>query len=203
MNVTLGEDIRLKTAYGSFDVRHVQVAGSAKYHEGVVLQKPVTDPTKPRLVRMQSSCLFSESFWATDCDCALQMHAAMKRIDRNGGLLLYFYEEGRGAGLATKFKAIELQQSQGMDTKEAYECLSVPPDLRSYEAAAAVLKELLGNNPINLLTNNPMKANQLTELGVNVAKRSHLVCGWKSPQIRKYLLEKARILQHDIPQAKK
>src|SRR3989442_1446386 len=122
MDVQIGPKIRLPTPHGEFDVLHVLVTGpGGTIREGVALQK-ITDST-PVIVRIQSSCLFGESFWASDCDCALQLHAALGRISQSGGLLLYFYEEGRGAGLATKFKAIELQQVEGLDTRQAYECL--------------------------------------------------------------------------------
>jgi GTP cyclohydrolase II len=133
--------------------------------EGVALQKP--SDRSPTIVRVQSSCLFSESFWAADCDCALQLHAALTRISKDGGLLLYFYEEGRGAGLLAKFKAIELQQVQGFDTRRAYECLNMSVDGRSYEAAAATLVQLLKDSPVCLLSNNPDKAEGLKRHGVN------------------------------------
>jgi GTP cyclohydrolase II len=49
------------------------------------------------------------------------------------------------------------------------------------------------------MTNNPEKADQLRELGVNVAERRPLICGWDKPEIRKYLIDKRKVLGHDIP----
>jgi len=199
MNVHLGPTIQLSTHYGDFEVSHVttQDAGAALIREGVVLRS-LTD-ADPLIVRVQSSCLFSESFWATNCDCALQLQASLERVAHQGGMVLYFYEEGRGAGLATKFKAIELQQSQNMDTRAAYECLNMNVDSRSYEAAAAILKRLLGERAIVLLTNNPGKRRGLRENGVNVASCENLVRGLDTPAIANYLKEKAEILGHNIP----
>ena len=198
MNVQIGNKILLPTKHGEFKVSHVLVQGSENItREGVILQKDFQD--KPVLVRVQSSCLFSESFWASDCDCALQLQSALTKIGILGGVLLYFYEEGRGAGLLAKFKAIELQQVKGLDTREAYECLNMKVDTRSYEAAASVLRRLLGDSPVTLLSNNPDKAEGLKGHGVNIVARDQLICGFEQPAIKKYLMEKKRILHHDIP----
>lgn len=202
MIVHFSPEIRLPTQHGSFNVVHVTVQDASDHsgtviREGVVLKNRVR--TVPPIVRVQSSCLFSESFWATDCDCALQLQASLERVAAEGGFVLYFYEEGRGAGLETKFKAIELQQSRALDTRAAYECLKMSVDGRSYKVAAAVVKKLVGNQPILLLSNNPAKQNGLVRNGVAVAERQHLVCGTTSAAIQRYLQEKANILGHDIP----
>jgi GTP cyclohydrolase II len=202
MNVYLGPTINLPTQHGDFDVVHVTVhdaSGSRTgiVREGVVLRGRAHAP--PHIVRVQSSCLFSESFWATDCDCALQLRAALERVARDGGFVLYFYEEGRGAGLSAKFKAIELQQSRSMDTRAAYECLKISADSRSYEAAAEVIRHLVGGSAIVLLSNNPEKHDGLVRHGVNVVTRERLICGTESGAVRDYLREKAVILGHDIP----
>lgn len=197
MNVIIGPKIRLATKHGDFDVKHVSVhqEGGA-FREGVVLQN--ASGNNPTIVRVQSSCLFSESFWATDCDCALQLQTSLMRISKDGGTLLYFYEEGRGAGLEAKFKAIALQQGRGLDTIQAYECLKMRVDPRTYEAAAAVLLKLHGSEPINLLSNNPNKIENLRKHGVNVVGREPLICGWEQPPVRKYLEEKSTLLGHVI-----
>jgi GTP cyclohydrolase II len=198
MNVNIGEQIEIKTLNGEFEGRHVMVSSDGHViREGVVLQK--ANDRLPILVRVQSSCLFSESFWATDCDCARQIQGALGRISKDGGMLLYFYEEGRGAGLATKFKAIELQQSFGYDTRKAYECLRISPDNRTYEAAAAALLHLVGKKPVVILSNNRKKSDSLKEFGVNVVDRERLICGAENPDVRRYLDEKRRILGHDLP----
>ena len=200
MKVNICAKIRLPTHYGQFDVSHVTVQGDGGrgiIREGVVLEKGTV--SGPVTVRVQSSCLFSESFGATDCDCALQLLASLERIQTQGGLVLYFYEEGRGAGLLAKFKAVELQQVQGFDTRQAYQCLNMSVDERTYEAAAAVLLELLRDAPISLLSNNPDKVEGLKRCGVNIICRERLIVGWEQPAVRSYLQEKGRILNHDIP----
>ncbi|MEJ0091353.1 MAG: hypothetical protein WDM80_16605 [Limisphaerales bacterium] len=199
MNVHIGPKIELPTQHGKFEVKHIVVQeGGTIIREGVALLKQTSD--RPLLVRVQSSCLFSETFWATDCDCALQLQSSLAQISERGGLLLYFYEEGRGAGLSAKFKAIELQQLKGFDTKQAYECLQMKVDERSYTAAAAALVELLQGLPVCLLSNNPDKILGLKNNHVNIVDSKKLIVGLNSPEIRKYLEEKRRILGHHIPQ---
>jgi GTP cyclohydrolase II len=199
MRAVLGSKISLPTQLGSFEVTYVSVVDKqgAIVREGVALSK--TSKEEQLIVRVQSSCLFSESFWATDCDCALQLRTSLQIIQQRGGLVLYFYEEGRGAGLRQKFKAIELQQVQSMDTQQAYECLSIAIDSRSYEAQAVALRQLIGDRPIVLLSNNEQKANGLADHGVNVLRRERLICGADNPAVRAYLLEKRRVMNHDIP----
>jgi GTP cyclohydrolase II len=198
-----GEEIQLTTRAGEFSACHVVVQDEygAPVREGVMLRAPVeVAATEVVHVRVQSSCLFSESFWATDCDCALQLQKALEIVAEKGGLVLYFYEEGRGAGLATKFQAIRLQQLHALSTKAAYECLNLSPDPRSYDAAAAALRAALEpGRAIRLLSNNTEKAERLREEGINIVERVRLVCGWNDPAIRQYLREKRAALLHDIP----
>lgn len=202
MHVHIGPQIRLPTRHGDFDVVHVIVQDNADgvgsaVREGVALRGLVA--RSPLLVRVQSSCLFSESFWATDCDCALQLQASLERVAAEGGLVLYFYEEGRGAGLSAKFKAIELQQVYAYDTRAAYECLKMKIDGRSYEAAAAVLRKLLDGQDVCLLSNNRDKERDLAAHGVRIVARERLVCGADKPAVRRYLSEKRSLFDHDIP----
>jgi GTP cyclohydrolase II len=203
MKASLSTPIHLSTKQGTFLASHIVVQDThgSPVREGVVLRSPapIID-SQPVIVRVQSSCLFSESFWATGCDCSLQLQKALSLIAVHGGLVLYFYEEGRGAGLATKFAAIHLQQLHALDTKQAYECLNLKPDDRSYSAAAAALKAVLGSShSIQLLTNNRDKEEGLRREGINVATRLPLICGWESPEVRQYLLDKKTALGHDIP----
>jgi GTP cyclohydrolase II len=198
MKVIFGPKILIPTRHGEFDVTYVEVSLNHNIiREGVLLYKePLNE--EDIYVRVQSSCLFSESFWATDCDCALQLQNAMQYISEQGGYVLYFYEEGRGAGLNTKFKAIELQQIHKYDTRKAYECLNLTVDERSFEAAATVIKEIT-NKDIILLTNNEGKVNGLEKYGVKIKRRMPWIFGNDQEAIKKYLAEKRDSLGHIIP----
>jgi len=159
---------------------------------------PFPDPIP---VRVQSSCLFSESLLAKDCDCASQLHESLKIIAREGGIVIYLYEEGRGAGLKHKIAAISLQQRHHIDTGTAFSMLSLPSDLRDHSMAAKILNTIVPGCRIDLLTNNPRKMELLQSCGVHVVRKRPLIC-CTTPEVAKYLEEKVRVLQHEIPDDK-
>ena len=107
--------VQLITEFGPVRVTHIQEGQK----EGllVVGRDPLADPVP---VRVQSSCVFSEALRAVDCDCAAQLEESIKIAATEGGIVVYIYEEGRGAGLRSKLAAIKLQQDFGLDTATAF-----------------------------------------------------------------------------------
>lgn len=121
------------------------------------------------LVRIHSSCLASEVFGATDCDCADQLREAMKLMATEGrGLIVHLQQEGRGHGLSEKIKAVHRMQQEGLDTFEAFETLGLEQDTRTYAAAVTLLRQL-GVSAVRLISNNPRKVNYLTKHGFEVS----------------------------------
>jgi len=185
--------IELTTEFGPMRVAHIQEG--AKEGLLVVGREPPVDPVP---VRVQSSCVFSEALRALDCDCAAQLRESLRIVATEGGIIIYIYEEGRGAGLKKKVEAIGIQQSLGLDTAAAFDRLGLPPDLRSFEMAARVLGTVLKKEqPIALLTNNILKVKALHTLGFTEVTRRRLVVK-RGPLIEKYLQERARALGHLI-----
>ncbi|MBF0179060.1 MAG: bifunctional 3,4-dihydroxy-2-butanone-4-phosphate synthase/GTP cyclohydrolase II [Magnetococcales bacterium] len=125
---------------------------------------------EPVLVRVHSECLTGDLFGSLRCDCGSQLHAAMRRIVREGrGIVLYLRQEGRGIGLVNKMLAYNLQD-QGLDTVEANKELGFPPDLRNYGIGAQILKDL-GVSRLRIMTNNPKKIIGLEGYGMEVVER--------------------------------
>ncbi|MET9400219.1 GTP cyclohydrolase II [Kitasatospora sp. NPDC002965] len=147
------------------------------------------------LVRLHSECLTGDVFGSDRCDCGPQLRESVERITTAGGYLLYLRQEGRGIGLYNKLDAYALQDA-GLDTYDANTALGLPEDGRDYTAAAQMLGAL-GVTGIDLLSNNPDKAAQLTRLGVTVHDRVptgvHL-----SPSNVRYLRAKVERTGHSI-----
>ncbi len=113
------------------------------------------------LARVHSSCLTSECLMGCDCDCAEQLSGAMSLIARAGrGIIFYLMQEGRGAGLSAKARDRMIVQASGnrVTTFEAYAAMGLPSDLRRYDAVASMAQLLGVGGPLQLLTNNPEKA---------------------------------------------
>jgi GTP cyclohydrolase II len=127
------------------------------------------------LTRVHSSCFTGEVLGSLRCDCRAQLDAALARIGAEGrGVLVYLVQEGRGIGLGNKVRAYELQDN-GADTVDANLALGFDADLRSYDLAAGILRDL-GVSSVKLMTNNPQKIAGLEKTGVVVAsKESHWV----------------------------
>jgi GTP cyclohydrolase II len=127
------------------------------------------------LVRVHSSCFTGEVLGSQRCDCRAQLDAALARIAALGrGVLVYLVQEGRGIGLGNKIRAYALQD-QGVDTVDANLELGFEADLRSYDLAAGILRDL-GVASVRLMTNNPAKQAGLARAGVVVeALEAHWV----------------------------
>jgi GTP cyclohydrolase II len=141
------------------------------------------------LVRPHSECLTGDVFGSQRCDCGPQLREAVERIAEVGGFLLYLRQEGRGVGLYTKLDAYALQDA-GLDTYEANVALGHGEDERDYTAAAQMLGAL-GVRRFALLSNNPDKSEQLSQLGMTVTERVPTGV-FRSPDNADYLAAKAR-----------
>jgi GTP cyclohydrolase II len=140
---------------------------SASEHVAIVIGSPNGSPP---LVRLHSECLTGDVFASLKCDCGPQLHAALALIAENGwGILLYLRQEGRGIGLINKLRAYALQD-QGFDTVDANTRLGFPVDARRFGTAGRML-QLLGQDRIRLLTNNPGKVAGLEAAGISVIER--------------------------------
>jgi len=159
---------KMPTKYGEFTVYGYENKINGEQH--LALVKGDISGSEPVLCRVHSKCLTGDTLGSTRCDCGEQYAAAMKKIQKEGrGILLYMSQEGRGIGLLNKLKAYELQD-KGLDTVEANVALGFDEDLREYDIAAQMLKDL-GVKKLRLLTNNPDKIEQLTAYGMEIVER--------------------------------
>lgn len=146
------------------------------------------------LCRLHSECMTGEVFHSRHCECGPQLNLALKRIQAAGrGVVVYLRQEGRGIGLINKLRAYKLQR-EGRDTLEANLELGFEGDLRRYDVAAAMLRDL-GVQSVVLMSNNPDKQQQLEDDGIEVVKRVPHVVGINEDN-RDYMRTKGERMGH-------
>ncbi|MBF7686100.1 GTP cyclohydrolase II [Acinetobacter sp. B10A] len=186
---------RLPTAFGNFEISVFQDPDTKEEH--IALSKglvgaPASD--QPVLVRIHSECLTGDAFASLKCDCGPQLQATQKMIqEAEQGVILYLRQEGRGIGLTNKIRAYALQD-QGHDTVDANLMLNLPADARRYDMCKIML-DYLNITQVKLITNNPLKVQALTDLGINVSDRVALTVGL-NPFNESYLKTKVSRMSH-------
>lgn len=147
------------------------------------------------LVRVHSECVTGDLFSSSRCDCGDQLRESIELLQRDGGVLLYLRQEGRGIGLYSKLDAYVLQD-QGYDTYEANLRLGFPQDARRYIVAAQML-QALHCPTVRLISNNPEKRCQLERYGIVVTQMLPTGTFLKAPN-RRYLQAKVEKAQHTL-----
>lgn len=153
--------------------RRSSAAGRAKNGE--------VDDWEPPLVRIHSECFTGEVIGSQRCDCGEQLDEAFRLItEARRGVIVYLRQEGRGIGLLEKMRAYNLQDI-GHDTVAANLLLGHGADLRTYDVAGAILRDLAVPE-VRLLTNNPDKIEQIEKEGIVVVERVAMVPrSWTAP----------------------
>lgn len=191
--VEAGAVADLPTEHGRWRMHGYRDLATGAEHVALVS----TTRTDHPLVRVHSECLTGDAFGSQRCDCGPQLEQSMDQVAREGGAVVYLRgHEGRGTGLLAKLAAYA-EQDAGADTVEAQTRLGLPVDAREYGAAAAILHQL-GLTRVRLLSNNPAKAAQLTDAGIEVTEHLPLVTGVTVHNL-KYLQTKRDRLGHTIP----
>ncbi|MDQ2745303.1 MAG: GTP cyclohydrolase II RibA, partial [Chloroflexota bacterium] len=93
------------------------------------------DATAGCLVRVHSECLTGDVLGSARCDCGPQLRESIAVLAKNGGVLLYLRQEGRGIGLYNKVDSYALQEG-GLDTFAANRQLDFADDERDYSVAS-------------------------------------------------------------------
>ncbi|WP_428267323.1 GTP cyclohydrolase II [Haliangium sp.] len=185
---------KLPTIHGQFDVDVYRFGPEDE--EALAVRLGPFPPAGPVFVRIHSECMTGEVLGSLKCDCREQLELALERIQELGhGAVIYLRQEGRGIGLGNKIRAYALQDA-GADTVQANHQLGFATDLREFDVAAAILKDL-GVAKIELHTNNPDKIQAMEENGIEIVARlaAH---GAINPHNRRYLETKHRTLGHHL-----
>ena len=186
----------IPTEHGVFRVRVFrEIARPGIEHLAIIAGDPSRGASEaPLPVRVHSECWTGEALGSRKCDCREQLDLALEYIGKHGrGVVIYLRQEGRGIGLGNKIAAYALQE-RGADTVDANRWLGFGDDLRTYDAAAAMLAQL-DAGPVELISNNPEKISALLSLGVNVVGRIPSLAP-ATPENARYLETKRRRMGH-------
>jgi len=135
----------------------------------MVLINPATDLSEVVNVRIHSECMTGDVFGSRRCECGEQLEKSMEFIGKQGGVLIYLRQEGRGIGIINKLDAYT-KQDEGFDTAEANKLLGFGYDDRTYEDAQTILNDF-NVTLVNLLTNNPEKIKGINNYNIKVVDR--------------------------------
>lgn len=164
--VTIRSEVPMPLESGSVSAEFISFHGFTNRIEHFAMRFRNPAAQGAPLVRVHSECITGDLFGSLRCDCGQQLREAIDLLDCFGGYLLYLRQEGRGIGLYNKLDAY-LLQDRGLDTFAANRALDLPDDARDFGCAAAMLRAL-GAIRISLMTNNPAKADQLKDHGIEV-----------------------------------
>ncbi|MCL5674459.1 MAG: bifunctional 3,4-dihydroxy-2-butanone-4-phosphate synthase/GTP cyclohydrolase II [Candidatus Omnitrophica bacterium] len=188
-------DVNLPTDIGEFRIFLYRDIIENSYNIALTKgQFPLEKNDLSVLVRMHSQCLTGDIFHSLKCDCGEQLHKSLSIISKEGGILVYLPQEGRGIGIVDKLRAYQLQEKENLDTVEANIRLGYPDDLRDYGIGAQILLDL-GVKKLKLLTNNPRKIIGLEGYGLEIVKRVPIEME-PNPYSKKYLSTKKKKMKH-------
>lgn len=162
----------LSTKFGEFQIFAFENADCNQMPH-IALVSKLLEVKENVAVRIHSECMTGDLFGSHRCECGTQLHQSLKYISKEGGILVYLRQEGRGIGLVEKLKAYQLQD-QGLDTIEANIQLGHAPDERSFDIAVQIL-QFLEIKSIRLLTNNPDKIKTIEESDIQLLERIPLI----------------------------
>ena len=185
---------QLPTIHGLFDVTVYRYGPDDE--EALAIACGDFSPEEPTFARVHSECLTGEVLGSLKCDCREQLELALSQVQQIGtGVVVYLRQEGRGIGLGNKIRAYALQDA-GADTVQANHQLGFATDLREFDVAAEILKDL-GIHRVQLHTNNPEKIQAMKDHGIELVSRvpAH---GAVNPHNRRYLETKQQTLGHDF-----
>ena len=143
------ERSKMLTDFGEFDLLTYEDGVDDLTHICLTMGEMTED--EPVLVRVHSQCLTGDTFYSKECDCGIELSAAMAKISAEGrGAVIYLRGDVKGVEVCRKRSEKRLEPAV-MDGKS-----DALPNFRDYGVGAQILLDL-GIKKLRLLTNNPRK----------------------------------------------
>jgi 3,4-dihydroxy 2-butanone 4-phosphate synthase/GTP cyclohydrolase II len=147
-----------RTAFGDCRMIAYRSRLDDELHTALVFGRPA--PGAPTLVRVQTHCL-PASLGSTECACAANLNAALRRIQaEGGGVLVYLHQTRPGYEFADGALAHAGSAAESEDHTSIQ---------RQIGLGAQILADL-GVGPIRLLTNHPRRLAGLEAYGLSVVE---------------------------------
>jgi len=159
----------LETKFGTF----TELLFSDGQTESIALVMGNVSGAENLVCRIHSACIGGHVFNSVECECAAEMAAAQKAIEKAGnGVIIYLDQEGKGNGHLALMKSSAYKKA-GFSQADAYMNAGYEADARNYRPAANILDDLEVRSII-LLTDNPKKAMELQKNSINVSESKPL-----------------------------
>ena len=171
MKVEISKQASLPTEFGRFTIQSFRQhfkQGESKDHLAI-MKGEIGEEIN---LRVHSECLTGDALGSLKCDCRPQLISSLKYIEKNGGMVIYLRQEGRGIGLFNKINAYALQD-EGLNTIEANLELGFKDDERDYEIVKKIL-DFYKVKRVRIMTNNPLKIDAMNKIS-SVASRIPIV----------------------------
>ncbi len=183
---------KIPTEFGFFQMIAYENPDNANMPHLAMVSEQFSSKEKV-LVRIHSECMTGDVFGSKRCDCGEQLAKSLELTAKEGGVVVYLRQEGRGIGLINKMKAYNLQDT-GVNTADANTHLGFEVDARQYDVAVTILQDL-NIKSIRLLTNNPLKLEAIENSPIEIVDRVPIVIKPHSENAH-YLKTKKDLMGH-------
>lgn len=180
----------LKTSRGIATIQAVEVES----HKKLFTILKVGNALNSVNLRIHYMCETSEIFDSLHCDCNAQLKEFKDMMFKDGGILIYAHEEGRGFGLTHKLNAYYNTEHMGLDTVDAMIKETGKAENRLFEIPADIIFQLKIKS-VNLWTNNPLKINPLLDRGI-IVNRINSWSRYSPKESQKYINDKKGKMNH-------
>lgn len=158
----------------------------ATRRDHVIVMKDLGDDRTEVPTRIHSSCLISDTFNSSKCDCNEQVHIALDIVDqKDRGIVIWLDQPGMNNGLDAEIAQIDSEAKTGSYDPVIYNGEPFV-DRRTYEVAADILKDL-GVTSIQLITNSLTKKNEMEKAGIVVTTRIPCIAPTMTAEAASYL----------------